>query len=139
MDSYIDSYKINRPYKRFVDISLSFEANALTGDILTLKNERAINNSIENIILSIPGEVPFNHDMGSQVTNYLFESAGPGTIALLTQEIERAIRFNEPRVELLEVEIQETDKGHTLAAEITYKIIGYEEIITFTSILEPTR
>ena len=139
MDTYTDQYKISRPYKQFIDVSLSFEANALTGDILTLKNERAINNSIENIILSLPGEVPFNHDMGSQVSNYLFELNSPGAIALLTQEIERAIRFNEPRVELLEVVVVDTDNGHTLSAQITYKIIGYEEVITFTSLLEPTR
>lgn len=139
MDTYTDQYEISRPYKQFIDISLSFEPNALTGDILTLKNERAINNSIENIILSLPGETPFNHDMGSQVSNYLFELNSPGPVALLTQEIERAIRFNEPRVELLGVEIVDTDNGHSFSAQITYKIIGYEEVITFTSLLEPTR
>ena len=42
---------LRRKNKNFVDISLSFEPNPVTNDITTLKNERAINNSLKNLIL----------------------------------------------------------------------------------------
>lgn len=139
MNSYTDSYNISRPYKQFIDVSLSFEPHPLTGDITILKNERAINNSIKNIILSLPGETPFNYDMGSRVTNYLFENPDPGTQSLLTQEITRAIRYNEPRVELVDVQVQVDNDTSNIEAIIEYKIIGYDEVIIYTQILEPTR
>ena len=139
MDSYADSYSISRPYKQFIDVSLAFEANPLTGDITVLKNERAINNSIKNIILSLPGETPFNYDMGSRVTGYLFENPDPGTRSLLSQEIRRAIGYNEPRAEIEDVQVNVDEDTGSIEARIEYKIVGYEKVIVFTQILEPTR
>ena len=89
--------------KTYVDISLAWEPSPLTGDITTLRDTRAINNSIKNIIMTYPLEAPFEPELGSEVTTLLFDPADMGTAGLLSLEIERAIDANEPRVEVVEV------------------------------------
>jgi hypothetical protein len=131
--------KVIKPYKSFVDISLSFEPSVVTGDITVLKNERAINNSLKNIVMTHPTETPFRHDIGSNVSDYLFEVIDEATSALLTIEIERSIRFNEPRVELESVTVEPQPNLHQFACNITYRIVGYAQIYEFDTILEPTR
>jgi len=94
---------LSRRSKEYIDISLaSFGSpNPLNGDLTTIKNEVAINNAIKNIVLFLPTEVPFNRDIGSTVTNYLFDLVDDATAGLLVQEIKRAINFCEPRVTFL--------------------------------------
>ena len=92
------TYELARKDKTYIDISLAFQPSPLTDDITVLTNERAINNSLKNIVLFMPGEVPFNHDIGSTTQRYLFDIADEGMATLLAMEIERACLFCEPRI-----------------------------------------
>ena len=89
---------LSQRVKTYVDVSLSFNPSPITNDITLLTNERAINNSIKNIIMFLPSEVPFDPDIGSNAQRYLFDVADSATAGLLSGEIERAILFCEPRV-----------------------------------------
>ena len=130
---------LNKTDKDFVDVSLSFEATALTGDITLLRNERAINNAIRNIVYTIPMEVVFQRDIGSGVTGYMFDFIDEGTAGLLNIEIKRTIKFNEPRAEVLSVEVNPRIYQNAFECTIVYKIIGYEQEIVLKEILTPTR
>ena len=90
-----------RKYKEFKDISLDFEPHPITNDLTIMRNVRAINYAMKNIILTVRGEVPFNNNFGSQIRNYLFEVTDAATAHLIKQEIEESITAFEPRVELL--------------------------------------
>ena len=90
--------ELTKKDKTYVDLSLAFVPSPLTDDITVIRNERSINNAIKNIIMFLPGEVPFNRDIGSNATRYLFDVVDNITAGLLSQEIERAILFCEPRV-----------------------------------------
>jgi len=46
--------------KSFRDFSLTFEKNAVTNDVLSLKNEAAIKASVKNIIMYNFFEKPFD-------------------------------------------------------------------------------
>ncbi|QIN96926.1 baseplate wedge subunit [Synechococcus phage S-H34] len=129
----------SKKLKKFVDISLAFTPNPVTGDLAVLKDERAINNSIKNIVLTIPGEVPFQRDMGSTVTDYLFDLVDEGTAGLLMLEIRRAIAFNEPRAEDVEVFVEAQPHEHQFVVRVQYKIVGYDQVFVFDQILRPTR
>lgn len=131
--------ELSRKVKNFIDISLAFEANPVTGDLSLLKNERAINNAVKNIIMTIPGEVPFNRDFGSKVNDYLFDLVDIGTAGLLKLEIERAINYNEPRVELQEVVVDANPEANNFTVTVRYKMIGYDQVYTVSHILRPTR
>ncbi len=132
-------FELKRRQRTFVDISLSFEPNPLTGDLTLLLNERAINNSLKNLIMIMPTEVPFDPDVGSLIRDYLFDVVDLGTSAVLTLEIERTIKFNEPRVELIDVDVEPQPDLNQFMVNVTYKIVGYDQIYNFNSILEPTR
>lgn len=125
--------------RTFVDISLDFTPNPMTGDLTTLKNSRAINNSIKNIILIHPNEVPFNRDMGSTVSRLLFEMCDDFTASLLEDEIKRAIQFNEPRADLEFVQVRPDPDGNQFLVTVQYKIVGTENVFTVEQILTPTR
>ena len=125
--------------RTFVDISLDFTPNPLTGDLTTLKNSRAINNSIKNIILIHPNEVPFNRDMGSTVSRLLFEMCDDFTASLLEDEIKRAIKFNEPRADLEFVQVRPDPDRNQFLVTVQYKIVGTENVFTVEQILTPSR
>ena len=160
---------ITRDSKRFVDVSLAFEANPVTGDLPVLNNERAINNSLKNLMMIAVTEVPFDADIGSGVASYLFENVDEATADILEQEIKRVIQYSEHRVELVSamgadmagsdfnykgrrlppvsgfedklsaVRVEARPDQNSFMVSITYKIVGYEQIITFSQLLEPTR
>jgi hypothetical protein len=125
--------------RTFVDISLDFTPNPLTGDLTTLKNSRAINNSIKNIILIHPNEVPFNRDMGSTVASLLFEMCDDFTASLLEDEIKRAIQFNEPRADLEFVQVRPDPESNQFLVTVQYKVVGTDNVFTVDQILTPTR
>ena len=104
-DSYISASAFNRyalkgtvKDKAYVDISLAFNPSPVTKDLTILTNERAINNALKNIIMTLPSEVTFFRDFGSRTNLYLFDMIDESTASLLEDEIKRAILFNEPRV-----------------------------------------
>ena len=85
---------------------MSFKTSPLTFDLIANKNENAIARSIRNLILTVPGERPFNAELGSQVSRLLFEPIDDITTAALREQIENTINNFEPRVELREVVVQ---------------------------------
>lgn len=131
--------ELTRKTKAFVDVSLDLTPNPVTGDLVTLKNERAINNALKNLVLIMPKEVPFRWDVGSNVTGYLFELIDVGTAGLITLEVERTIKYNEPRVRLVSVKTVPYPELNHFVVTIVYTIVGYDTVFTVDQILTPTR
>ena len=129
--------KLNKTIKEFVDVSLAFEPHPMTKDITVLRDDRAINNSIKNLIMTVPKEVPFQSDVGSTISSFLFENYDPSLTPVLETEIERTIKYNEPRVEIIFVQVKDNSEINEILAVIKYKIIGYDEVFTVTQILTP--
>ena len=101
-------YTLTKQDKTYVDISLAFTPSPVTKDLTLLTNERAINNALKNIIMTLPSEVVFFRDFGSRTNLYLFDLIDESSAVLLEEEIRRAILFNEPRVSF-ETPLQEDD------------------------------
>jgi len=131
--------QLRRKDKTFIDVSLAFEPNPITSDLTVLLDDRAINNAMKNLILIAPSEVPFDRDVGSKTRDYLFDLIDTGTAGILTMEIERAIKFGEPRVELQRVLVDPRPDQNHFMVTVVYKIIGFEEVFTVNQILQPTR
>lgn len=163
-----DRYQLSKRDKTYVDVSLAFVPSPVTNDITLLTNERAINNAIKNIVMFLPSEVPFNRSIGSMTQSYLFDVVDEATAGLLSQEIERAILFCEPRVTFDQVDPEllttaqyrnsevntvgnlfvQDDLGvfvdvqpnqNSFAVTVKYRIIGSERIFEVQEILTPTR
>lgn len=133
------SVSLTRKIKTYVDISLDFSPHPLTGDLTTIKDQRSINNAIKNILMISPNEVPFQRDMGSTISSLMFEMCDEATAQLLDIEIRRAIKFNESRVEIEDVIVEPYPEQNEFRITVRYKIVGSNEVITYTHILHPTR
>ena len=130
---------LSKKDKAYVDISLAFDPNPTTGDITVLRNERAINNSLRNVMNIAAGEVLFQHNVGSSINNYLFDFVDSGTAGIIKQEISRAIKYNEPRVKVTELTVEAQEEQHQFMVSITYEIVGSSSSFTVEEILIPTR
>ncbi len=117
---------VQRASKAFKDISMSFKVSPLTFDLIANKNETAIARSIRNLVLTAPGERPFNPELGSQVSRLLFEPMDDITTDALKEEIRNTINNFEPRVRLRQVIVQPNFSVGSYEISIRYDIVGVE-------------
>ena len=117
---------VQRASKGFKDISMSFKVSPLTFDLIANKNETAIARSIRNLILTAPGERPFNPELGSQVSRLLFDPIDDITTEALKEQIENTINNFEPRVRLRQVVVQPNFDANEYDISIRYDIVGVE-------------
>ena len=85
---------VQRVSKPFKDISATFQTNPLNSDLIALKNENAISRSIRNLILTKPGDKPFQPDLGSEVYESLFETLDQITASSVQQQIAGALQIS---------------------------------------------
>ena len=117
---------VQRASKSFKDINMSFKVNPLTFDLIANTNETAIARSVRNLILTAPGERPFNPELGSQVSRLLFEPMDDITTEALKEQIENTINNFEPRVKLRQVIVNTNYDNGEYDIAIRYDIIGIE-------------
>ena len=117
---------VQRASKSFKDINMSFKVNPLTFDLIANTNETAIARSIRNLILTSPGERPFNPELGSEVSRLLFEPCDDVTTDALKEQIENTINNFEPRVRLRQVVVRPNFDIGEYDISIRYDIIGIE-------------
>ena len=110
--------------KSFRDFSLTFEKNAVTNDILSLKNEAAIKESVKNIVLYNFYEKPFDPFFGGNILGLLFENSTPTMVLEVKNRIEQSIEIHEPRVTAVTVEVQFEENRNELNCRIQYLILG---------------
>ena len=131
---------VERVSKGFKDISMSFEVNPITNDLIGVKNDSAIARSIRNLVLTTPGERFFNEDLGSGVNEVLFDNIDEISSAIIRDEIEQTIIRFEPRVKLQNVKVKGNFDNNQFDVTISYDIIGIEALpqqLNFA--LQPTR
>jgi len=131
---------VERISKGFKDVSMSFQVNPITSDIIGVKNDTAIARSIRNLVLTTPGERFFNPDLGSGVSKVLFETIDEISSSVIRDEIEETIIRFEPRVKLEDVRVKPNYDNHEFDVTVTYTIVGIDALpqqLTFA--LQPTR
>lgn len=115
---------LQRISQGFKDISMTFQSNPLTKDLIILKNENAIARSIKNIVFTIPGEKPFQPNFGSRITGSLFENIDDITALEIETELKESIQRYEPRVNLTKLKATPDIEGNGFDVVINYDIIG---------------
>ena len=131
---------VQRISRSFKDISMSFQVNPLTDDLIAIKNQTAISRSIRNLVLTAPGERFFNNDVGSRVNELLFENMDDLTASSIQSEIENTIENYEPRVKLLTTKVSANPDSYEFDVIITYEIVGIDaQAQQLSFALQPTR
>ena len=131
---------VQRTIKGFKDISASFKINPVNQDLIGLVNFNAVARSVCNLILTQPGERPFNPALGSGVKGLLFNNLDRLTASSIKDEIEITIQNFEPRVELNEVIVKPNGEQNRFDVKIQYYIVGIPADLQEVSLaLVPTR
>ena len=119
---------VERVSRGFKDISMSFEVNPINSDIIGVKNDTAIARSIRNLVLTTPGERFFNEDLGSGVSEVLFDTVDDISSAVIRDEIEQTIVRFEPRVKLQDVKVDPDYDNNEFNVTVSYDIIGIDAL-----------
>ena len=131
---------LERISRGFKDISMSFEVNPINDDLISVKNRTAIARSIRNLVLTTPGERFFNEDLGSRISEILFDVLDEISASSIRDEVEQTIIRFEPRVELQDVTVKPNYDNNEFDVTITYDVIGIDALpqqLNFA--LQPTR
>ena len=131
---------VERVSRGFKDISMSFEVNPINNDIIGVKNDTAIARSIRNLVFTVPGERFFNEDLGSKVSQVLFDTVDDISAASIKDEIEETIIKYEPRVELKDIRVKPDFDNHNFNVTIVYDVVGIDALTQQLNFaLQPTR
>lgn len=123
--------------KVFKDLSMLFKPHPLTGDLTTVVDARAINQSLRNLFLTSPYERPFdNIEYGVGIRDKLFDLMGIATQIELEEEIQIAIANWEPRVFVINIDVEANPQQHSIRIKIYYKIKTFQEVEEFEVFLE---
>ena len=131
---------VERVSRGFKDISMSFEVNPINEDLISIKNRTAIARSIRNLVFTVPGERFFNEDLGSRISELLFDVMDEISAAAIRDEIAETIQKYEPRVTLKDVKVKPNYDNHEFDVTVIYDVIGIDALpqqLNFA--LQPTR
>jgi phage baseplate assembly protein W len=128
-----------RSTRLFSDIDLNFTAHPVTKDITRRFDENAIKASIKNLLLTRNFERPFHSEIGSPIRALMFELPGPMFDVMLQRAIIDVINNFEPRVEIIDVLVNDASDLNAVYVTLEFKIVNTERPITLDLALERTR
>jgi len=131
---------VQRISRAFKDISLSFDPHPVTKDLPILTNERAIRRSVRNLVETIPTERFFNSTLGTNIRRSLFDFVDYSTAVVIEDQIRNTVRFYEPRVNNLRVQVDPRPDDNSFDVNVIFDIVG-QDLPTqqFSFLLEATR
>lgn len=77
----------------------------------TATDDELVRQSMEQIVRTARGERVYRTRMGCSAAHYVFENNTPVMGALLARSAAEAIRDNEPRVDVLDVQVQQQESS----------------------------
>jgi phage baseplate assembly protein W len=134
-----DALTGNKKPEFFSDFLNSFTKTPVGEQLAKVVNERAVNQSLKNLLKTNLGERLFQPYVGSNLYAMLFENNTVVSLETLVFYIETTVRNNEPRVNLLQVLVNETESENEIDITIIYNLINNPEPITFNFILKRVR
>jgi len=115
-------------FQTFKDFNLNFKPHPVTEDLQVVKDSADIKQSIKSLLLTRRGERLFNSDLGTGLSDLLFEPLDFGTAAVIRDEIFSVINNYEGRIEIkvLNVDTNFEDNGYDI--ELEYVIRGRSDL-----------
>lgn len=115
--------------RTYSDLDLTFTKKP-SGDVYKKTDAAAVKQAVKNLLLTTPGEKPFNPYFGGGLNDLLFELANDETNFLLTEYITAAIENFEPRAKLLSIVPNVTPDNNTARVKVEFQIVNTSEIVT---------
>ena len=129
----------NKKLEFFSDFMTSFAKSPVGDQLARVVNEKSINQSLKNLILTNLGERFFQPYIGSNVLSTLFELNDDQDYTDLEFYIENTIKNNERRVNLIGIDVSSGSNENEITISIVYNTINSTQPITFEFILKRVR
>jgi phage baseplate assembly protein W len=123
--------------KSYSDLDFNFKVNPNYGDIMPIKDNACIKNSIKNLIMTNIYGRPFNSLVGVGIEDYIFEKLDTITMSTIIVEIKRVVLKYEPRVSDLKVAIR--PDGNTVHILVIFLVVVTNETETVSLTLTRVR
>ena len=123
----------------YKDLDFSFKQNPNTNDVGIKKNNASVIQSVLNILRTNHGERPFNYNFGANLRAYLFENITNITAANISTSVNLALRNWEPRIAVLNTNIQAKADDNEVFITVTGRVKSNNEIIDITTTIERLR
>lgn len=126
--------------KEYIDLSLSFERNPITGDVNKVEDDLSVKQSIKVLLLTHLNERPFQEGKGSVIKDMLFELRTPEIEMMLRQNIQQVLTNYEPRANIYEIRLfnSRTDENR-IRVDIYFTVLNSLEINVVDIVLERVR
>lgn len=125
--------------RTYTDIDFDFDIHPTTKDLITVSDKDAIKQSLKSVLFIEPGEKPFNPHIGSRIRALLFEPFTPIVAILLQKEIENTINNFEPRIDLLQVIVENQEDLNQYNVTIYFAFLNSEQPVRLDVYLKRLR
>ena len=117
----------------YSDLDLGF-GKTLKRDIAKVTNDRAISQSIRNIVMI--KSLLFRRNWGTGLESYFFNLLDPITLDNLRDQVEQAIKQKEPRISGLKVVTQANQINNALTVIVYYMPKGSSKVLQVSMTLD---
>ena len=125
--------------KIYSDIDFTFTKKPVVGDVALSYDAQAVTRSIRNLLNTKNYDRLFNPDLGSQITNLLFENMSPVIAGTMENIITNLIQNYEPRARLKSVSVTSLPDKNSYSVSISFYIVNATLPTTITILLERNR
>ena len=112
--------------KEFLGIGWKFPIKLdSSGKFKLSKYEEDIEESIRIILGTIPGERVMRPEFGCGIYEYIFSTINISNLALIEEEVKKALTLYEPRIEIIKIKASaDTNREGLVLIEIGYRVIS---------------
>jgi phage baseplate assembly protein W len=125
--------------REYRDLDLNFTIHPVKKDINKLTDERAVVNSIKNLVSTNHYEKPFNPSFGSNLRRLLFENTDKFTASLIEREIVEVIKNYEPRATVSSVIVSPRVDENGFNVQLEFYVVNITDPLTISFFLERIR
>jgi len=127
-------------FQTFKDLNITFKPHPVTGDLIVKKDDAAVKQAIVNLLMTSRGERPFQPNLGSDLRRILFNPLDASTAAQIGENIRETLDTYEPRISILQLDVDANFDDNGFDVELEFEIIGREDTPTAIEFfLERTR
>lgn len=135
-----DEYKVTgKPTDTYSDFNHTFLPHPNTGQISRKTNVDAVKLSLRNLILTNKYERLRNPAFGTNIRRFLFETYDGFIEDELRSEITRAVETFEPRVRLIEIDVQTQPDDNSIYINIEFAVISSQNTSNLELVLYRVR
>ena len=125
--------------RSFKDLDLNFTAHPIKKDVSMHYNEKAVINSVKNLVSTNFYERPFQPFLGSNIRALLFELVDSVVAASLERQITETINNYEPRVSVQSINAIPSPDENGYKVILTFFIVNNPNPVTINFFLERIR